>query len=236
MPRHPVAELRNVVLVGHGNAGKTSLADLMLFKAGETKKAGSTDDQTSVLDVDEDEKERHHSITSHICHFEHNNARVNLLDSPGMPDFMGYVIGALRAAETAIVTISAHVGIEVNTRRSFQHAGSRGLARFIVINKCDEANVDLPQLMDSIQRQFGSACVLMNVPVGCGADLCGIVDTVRLPAIVPDGTVMDPVEIHQMVVEAAAEADDELMAQYFEEGDISLEDIGRGILKSVIAG
>ena len=236
MPRHPVAELRNVVLVGHGNVGKTSLADLMLFKAGETRKAGSTDDQTSTLDVDDDEKERHHSITSHICHFEHNDARINLIDSPGMPDFMGYVIGALRAAETAIVTINAHVGIEVNTRRSFQHAGARGLARFIVINKCDETNVNLPQLMESIRKQFGSACVLMNVPIGCGSDIAGVVDAVRLPDRVPDGTVMNPADAHQMIVEAAVEADDDLMAQYFEEGEISLDDVDRAILKSVIAG
>ncbi|MDA1229774.1 MAG: GTP-binding protein [Planctomycetota bacterium] len=191
MPKHPVAELRNVVLVGQGNAGKTSLADLMLFKAGERKKAGSSDDLTSALDVDDDEKDLHHSITSHICHFEHNNARINLLDAPGLPDFVGSVIGALRAAETAIVTIDAQAGIEVNTRNSFQHAGNRGLARFIVINKCDERKVNLPQLMNSICNQFGSACVLMNVPVGIGPGLSGVVDAVRVPDRVPDGAGMN---------------------------------------------
>ena len=236
MPKHPVAELRNVVLVGHGNAGKTSLADLMLFKAGETKKAGSPDDQTSVLDVDDDEKELHHSITSHICHFEHYNARINLLDAPGMPDFMGYVVGALRAAETAIVTINAHAGIEVNARRSFQHAGNRGLARFVVINKCDEENVGLPQLMDSLREQFGPACVLMNLPIGIGADMSGVVDAVRLPDSVPPETVMDAVAAHQMIVEAAVEADDELMNQYFEKGEISPDEIDAAILRAVIAG
>ncbi len=236
MPKHPVAELRNVVLVGHGNAGKTSLADLMLFKAGETKKAGSPDDRTSALDVDDDEKELHHSITSHICHFEHNHARINLLDAPGMPDFVGSVIGALRAAETAIVTINAHAGIEVNTRRSFQHAGNRGLARFIVINKCDEAKVHLPQLMRSVREQFGSACVLMNVPVGIGPILSGVVNAVRVPDRVPDGVVMDPAESHRMIVEAAVEADAELMARYFEDGEILPEELDTAILRAVIAG
>src|SRR5262245_35729008 len=100
MPKHPVDELRNIVLVGHGATGKTSLADLMLFKAGVAKRVGSPDEGTSLLDVDDDEKQRHHSITSHVCHFEHNNARINLIDAPGMPDFVGQVIGALRAAET----------------------------------------------------------------------------------------------------------------------------------------
>lgn len=236
MPKHPVAELRNVVLVGHGNAGKTSLADLMLFKAGETKKAGSSDDLTSALDVDDDEKELHHSITSHLCHFEHNNARINLLDAPGLPDFVGSVIGALRAAETAIVTIDAQAGIEVNTRCSFQHAGNLGLARFIVINKCDERKVNLPQLMNSIGDQFGSACVLMTVPVGIGPSLSGVVDAVRVPDRVPDGAVMNLAEAHQLIVEAAVEADDELMARYFEEGEISTKELDIAILRAVIAG
>ena len=236
MPKHPVAELRNVVLVGHGNAGKTSLADLMLYKAGETRKAGSSDDLTSALDVDDDEKELHHSITSHICHFEHNNARINLLDAPGLPDFVGSVIGALRAAETAIVTIDAQAGIEVNTRKSFQHASHRGLARFIVINKFDERKANLPQLMNSICRQFGSACVLMNVPIGIGPGLSGVVDAVRVPDQVPDGAVMNPAEAHQRIVEAAVEADEELMTRYFEEGEISTEELDTAILRAVIVG
>ncbi len=235
MTKHPVSELRNVVLVGHGNAGKTSLADLMLYKAGETAKAGSPDDETSALDVEDEEKARRHSITSHLCHFDHNNARINLIDAPGMPDFMGYVIGALRATETAIVTINPHAGIEANTRKSFQHAGNAGLARFIVINKCDEDHVDLTQLMNSIREEFGAACVLMNVPVDLGANMKGVVDTVLVPDDVPDGAVMDPNELHQMVVEAAVEADDALMTKYFEEGEISPDEIDSAILKAVVA-
>ena len=236
MANHSVAELRNVVLVGHGHAGKTSLADLMLYKAGETKKQGSPDDQTSVLDVDEDEKELHHSLTSHICHLEHRNTRINLIDAPGMPDFVGYVIGALRAAETAIVTINAHAGIEVNTRQSFQHAGNRGLARFIALNKCDEDKVDLQRLMESIREQFGLACVLMNVPVGIGAGMSGVVDVVRIPDSVPTGTIMDPAELHQLVVEAAVEANEVLMMQYFDTGEISTDQLETAILRAVIAG
>ena len=236
MPKHPVAQLRNVVLVGHGNTGKTSLADLMLYKAGVISKPGSPDDKTSALDVDEDEKERCHSITSHICHFEHGNARINLIDAPGMPDFFGYVIGAMRAVETAIVTINAHSGIEVNTRRSFQQAGTRDLARFVVINKCDEENVDLPRLMNSIRDQFGSGCVLMNVPLGTGSTMSGIVDVVRVPDTVPDGAVMDIGELNQMVIEVAVEADDDLMTRYFDDGVLSPEEIDAAIGKAIASG
>ncbi|MCH2203012.1 MAG: elongation factor G [Fuerstiella sp.] len=236
MPKHPVSELRNVVLIGNGNAGKTSLADLMLFKAGETEKPGSPDDGTSVLDVEEEEKERHHSTTSHFCHFEHRNTRINLMDAPGLPDFVGFAIGAMRAVETAIITIDAHSGVEVNARRSFQQAGNRGLARFIVINKCDDENIDFPQLMNSIREQFGTACVLMNVPIGIGDSLTGLVDTVKLAGDVPTDVVMDPVATHQTVVESAVEADDDLMTKYFEDGEISPDEIETAVLKSVTAG
>ena len=236
MPKHPVSELRNVVLVGHGNAGKTALADLMLFKAGEVPKAGSTDDETSALDVEDEERSRRHSITSHLCHFQHNQTRVNLIDAPGMPDFTGYLIGSLRAAETAVVTINPHAGIEANTRRSFQYAGSGGLARFVVINKCDEDHIDLPQLMNSIREEFGPACVLMNVPVGVGSNMTGVVDTVRVPDDVPDGAVIDPAELNQMVVEAAVEANDELMTKYFEEGEISPDETDKAIRQAITAG
>ncbi len=236
MPAHPVSELRNVVLVGHGSVGKTSLADLMLYEAGEKKKIGSPDDGTSNLDVDDDEKDRHHSVTSHICHFEHNNVRVNLLDAPGMPDFIGYAIGALRAAETALITINARAGIEVNCRRAFQHAGNRGLGRFIVVNKCDEDDIDLPALVSSIKEQFGAACALMNVPVGIGSAMTAVVSTVRLPASLPEGTLLDPATSNQRVIDAAVEADEDLMMRYLEDGEISPDEIDAAIVKSVVAG
>ena len=236
MPKHPVAELRNVVLVGHGATGKTSLADLILFKAGVSQRLGSPDDGTSLLDIDDEEKSLHHSVTSHVCHFEHRGARVNLIDSPGMSDFVGQVIGAMRGAETALITINASHGIEVNSRKSFQHAGNRGLGRFIVINKCDDDNVNLAQLMDSIRDQFGPACALMNVPIGTGPEIKGVVNTVRLPDDAPDGLPVDPREANQQVVDAAVEADEELMMRYLEGEEISPDEIDGAITKAVVAG
>lgn len=236
MAQHPVSELRNVVLVGHGGVGKTSLADVILYKAGERPRAGSPDAGTSALDVDDEEKDRHHSITSHICHFEHNGARVNLLDAPGMPDFVGYAIGALRAAETAIITVNAKAGIEVNCRRAFQHAGNRGLARFVVINKSDEDEIDLDALITSVREQFGPACALFNVPVGIGPQFSGVVNTVRLPESIPDGAQPDPKSENQRIIDTAVEADEDLMMRYLEGGEISPEEIDAAIGKAVVAG
>lgn len=236
MPQFRVEDLKNVVLVGHGAAGKTSLADLMLYKAGVSKRAGSPDDGTSFLDIDEDEKERHHSITSHVCHFEHNGKRINLIDAPGMPDFVGQVIGAMRAAETALIAINAPHGLEVNTRKSFQHAGQRGLARMIVINKCDGDNVDLSGLVETIREQFGPACALINVPIGVGSGISGVVSTVRLPDPVPDGAALDPQEANQQVIDAAVEADEDLMVRYLEGEQLSADEIDGAIRKAVVAG
>lgn len=236
MPKHPVAELRNIVLVGHGAVGKTSMADLMLFKAGVNQRLGSPNDGTSFLDVDDEEKHLHHSISSHVCHFEHNNTRINLIDAPGMPDFVGQVIGALRAAETALIAINAPHGVEVNTRKSFQHAANRGLARMIVINKCDDENTDLPALMESIRAQFGQACVLMTVPIGSGPEISGVVRSLQLPDPIPDGLPFDIAEINQQLVEAVVEADEELMNRYFEGEKLTREDLAPAITRAIVAG
>ena len=236
MPKHPVAELRNVVLVGHGAVGKTSMADLMLYKSGVNQRIGSPVDGTSFLDVDEEEKQLHHSISSHVCHFEHNNTRINLIDAPGMPDFVGQVIGALRAAETALIAINAPHGIEVNTRKSFQHAANRGLARMIVINKCDDENVDLPAVMEAVQTQFGQACVLMTVPIGTGPEISGVVNTVELPSEIPGGLAFDVSEINQQLVEAVVEADEELMNRYFEGEELSPQELAPAITQAIVAG
>ncbi len=231
-----IDSVRNVALVGHGHVGKTTLADLLLYKSGVNTRAGSVDEGSSLVDTDDDEKERKHSITSTVVHFDHSGKHVNLIDAPGMPDFVGQVMGSLRAVETAVITISAPAGIEVNSRKTFQHAGNAGLARMIVINKCDADNVRFTELIENIRETFGPACALFNVPVGLGSDFHGVVSTVTVPASVPDGCVVDPKIANQQVVDSAVEADEELMERYLEDGQISAEELADAIRKSVAAG
>ena len=236
MTKHPVGELRNIVLVGHGAVGKTTLADLMLFKAGVGTRAGSVDDSTSLLDTDDDEKERHHSLTSHVAHFEQSGDEINLIDAPGYPDFIGQAIGAMRAAETAIIVIGATSGIEVNTRKTFQLAEKAHLGRFIVINKCDGDNIDLPGLMEVLRATFGNACSLMTVPVGIGANFSAVVDTVHLPAAIPAGCVIDPVAAGQQVMDAAVEADESLMERYLNGETLTAAELNHAISKAIVVG
>ncbi|HID20878.1 MAG TPA: GTP-binding protein, partial [Planctomycetaceae bacterium] len=225
MARYNVRDIRNVVLVGHGATGKTTLADLMLFKGGQGSRAGSVDDGTSVLDTDEEEKERKFSITSAVAHFDRDGKRINLIDAPGYPDFIGQVCGALRAVETAVIVISAGAGIEVNTRKVFQLAGEAGVGRMILVNKCDMDNVRIPELVDAIKEVFGPACVPLNVPVGSASKFSGVVSTLKLPDSIPDGTEIDPQDVHQKLMDAIVEADDELMERFLEGEELSEDEI-----------
>ncbi len=231
-----IDSLRNVALVGHGAVGKTTLADLMLFKTGINSRHGSVDDGSSLLDIDHDEHERKHSITSSLVHFEHNGRRINLIDAPGMPDFVGQLIGSLRAVETAVVTISATAGIEVNARKSFRYAQEAGLARMIVINKCDAENIRFEELINNLREMFGPACALMTIPIGLGHDFSGVVSTINVPDEVPAGCVVDPREAGQQVLDAAVEADEQLMERYLEGETLSKPELSEAIGKAIASG
>lgn len=236
MAKHKIQDIRNVALVGHGASGKTTLADLMLFKAGEATRAGSVDDGSSLLDTDDDEKEHKYTISSAVAHFEHNGKRINLIDTPGYPEFLGHAVGALRAVETAVVVVNAGSGIEVNTRRTFARAGAAGVGRVVLINKLDQENVKFNELLEIIQESFGQACVPLNVPVGNGADFSGVVSTLKVPAEVPGDVQADPKELNQTVMDAIVEADEELMMRYLEGEELSLEEVSGGVAKAIAAG
>ena len=236
MAKHKIADIRNVALVGHGAVGKTTLADLMLFRAGAATRAGSVDDGSSVLDFDIEEKERKLSISAALCHFTHKGKHVNLVDTPGYPDFIGQAIGALRAVEAAVITVSATAGIEVNTRRMFNQAGKAGLARIVLVNKCDLENIKFDQLLGYLQQTFGQGCIPLNVPVGLGANFSGVVSTLTVPASVPAGAVTDPKAINQTVMDAIAEGDEALMERYLEGEQLSSADVASGLTKAMVAG
>jgi len=231
-----IEHIRNIAFVGHGASGKTTMADLMLFKSGENTRAGSVDDGSSLLDVDDDEKERKYTISSSLCHYQHGGKNFNLIDTPGYLEFIGHGIGALRVVETAIVFVSASAGIEVNTRRMFAKAGEAGIGRMIVLNKCDMDNVDFVSLLESLKESFGHACVPLYVPVGIGPNFSAVVSTLNVPESVPEGTLVDPNEINQTVMDAIVEADEALMERYLEGEELSASDISAGLSKAVAAG
>lgn len=236
MPRHQVADVRNVALVGHGAVGKTTLADLLLFKSGSAPRAGSVADGTSLLDTDDEERHHKYTISSSMAHFTHEGKRVNFFDTPGYPDFIGQVIGTFRAVETAVIALSAGSGIEVNTRRCFQKAGEAGLGRMVLVTKCDLENIRFDELTESIRETFGAACVPVNLPIGLGHELKGVCCTLNPPATKPEGCVADPTVLNRQLMDAIVEADADLMEKYFEGTPLTADEIAAGMHKAIASG
>lgn len=222
-----IQDIRNIALAGHGASAKTTLADALLFAAGLSNRRGSVDDGTSMLDVDDEEKRRHFSIDSHLLHLEWNGKQVHLVDTPGYPDFIGNALGGLSAVENVLVTVSAPIGIEVNTRRLFQEAGKLGLGRFIALTKMDADNVDYNRDIQSIRETFGPQCVPFNIPCGVGPDFTAVVNVLNPPETMPENCPMSPADAQTMVIEQIVEEDEELTARYLEGESIPIEDLRR---------
>jgi len=235
MANHNVADIRNIVLCGHGAAGKTTLADKFLMTTGTVKGDHSVDSGTSICDFDEVEKSHKYTIEAKITHFQHAGKRLNVIDTPGYPDFIGQTIGAMRGVETAAIVIDAHSGIAVNTRRVFKEAGEAGLGRIIIINKLDAENVDFPQLLTNITELFGSHCIPLNIPIGHGHDFKGVVSALHLPENTA-GALVDPAGISKSLVESIVEMDDEVTERYFEGQQPTDEELSRLFITSVATG
>jgi elongation factor G len=236
MSKYRTEDIRNIALAGHRASGKTSLADALLFQARAVERKGSVDDGTSISDVDEEEKSHHFSIDTSVLHLDYKGKHVNLLDTPGAPDFVGNALGALSAVETVVVIVSAVNKVEVNTRRMFAEAGKRGLARMVVINKLDAENIDFDEVVAAVRDSFGKACVLFNAPINPGPGFSGVVSILKRPAAAPAGCSVDLASAHTQLVEAVVEADEPLMEKYFAEGDIGAEELLATLPTALAAG
>ena len=216
MPKFAPEAIRTLALVGHGAAGKTTLAEALLHHAGAISSAGSVEKGSTVCDSDPLEKAYQHSLNAAIVHFTHGDTRIHLIDTPGLPDFIGRAIGALPAVETAALVINAQNGIEMITTRMMQWAAKRGLCRMIIINKIDAENINLPQLLTRIQAVFGRECLPINLPAGGGKR---VVDCFFNPAGESDFSSV--ADAHQALVDQVVEVDEALMAKYLEQGEIN---------------
>ena len=234
--KHLVENVRDIALVGHRAAGKTSLADALLFEAHAVERLGSVDDGTSVSDFDEEEHKHHFSIDTAVLHADHDGKHLNILDAPGYPDFIGAALEALSAVETAVVVISATSGIEVNTRRMFNEATNKGLSRAIVINKLDAEKIDFPTLIDSIQATFGKNCVLFNVPNAVGPDFNEVICLLDPPTNMPAACPVDSQSARSQLIDAVVESDEALMEKYLVEGTVTVAELEADITRALDAG
>ena len=231
MPASKSEDIRNIILLGHGGSGKTTLGEAMLHAAGPGGRLGSVDDGTSVLDYTPIERERKYSIQPAMAYLDHGGKAINFIDTPGYPDFIGGAIGSIGGADVAVVVISAAAGIEVSTRRLFNVAKKGGMPIAIVINKIDSDNIDLSALLEAITETFGSACRPMNLPAG-GAT--SVIDCFANDS--GESDLGDVVDAQMQLIENVVEADEELMEAYLGDDAIPAAKLSAALAKAMVAG
>lgn len=246
MKTYPIDRIRNVVLVGHGGAGKTSLAEALLFSAGAINRVGRVEDGNTVCDFDPDEVAKGISISLALAPFEWREHKINLLDAPGYADFVGEAEAGLRAADAAIIVVSAVAGVEVQARVAWDIAEHLGLPRAIFVNKLDRERASYQRALDEITAAFGMKVAPLHLPVGEEHEFAGVVDLLaeraftytpaRSEGAIPDGLAPQASSLREKLVESVIEADDALMERYLEGGDIEPKEIVGALGKGVAAG
>lgn len=240
MKKYAIDAIRNVALVGHSGSGKTSLVEALLFSSGAIDRMGKVDDGTATTDYDPDEIKRKISINASVAPCEWASHKVNLLDTPGYPDFVGDVIGSIKVSEGALIVLDAVGGVEVGTETGWDIATSNGVAKSFFINKMDRENADYYRVLEQIRNIFGRNAVPVQLPIGSQDTFKGIVDIVAMKAYVWEGgkpTATDipadvkdrAAEYRDALIEAVAETDDELTMKYLDGGELSSEEVKKGL-------
>src|SRR5258708_3958428 len=180
-------QIRNVALISHVGAGKTSLVDAALYDSGAVTRQGKVDDGTSISDYDPDELKRHMSLDVKGLPVEWKDHKINCIDTPGYADFVGEVKAGLRVADAALVVVTAEKGVEVGTELTWQYADERKLPRMVFINKLDRENTSFDQALESLRKQFGVRVVPLQLPIGEQSAFRGVVDLVSQKAYTSEG-------------------------------------------------
>jgi len=228
---HSIKRIRTLALVGQSGAGKTSLAEALLAKAGAIPAAGGVERGTTVCDYTPLEKQAQHSLKLAVASFDAQDHRIHLLDTPGYPDFLGQSLPAFAAVETAAIVINAQNGIEMMTGRFLQWAAKRNLDRLIVINKIDADNVDCEDLLDRIQQAYGKECLPLNLPA---ANRTRVSDCFFAPSGEADFSSVG--EAHRKLVDQVVEVDEKLMEKYLEKGEVSPDELHEPLERALREG
>src|SRR6266851_3120524 len=237
MKVYTAEHIRNVALISHVGAGKTSLIDAALYDSGAVTRQGKVDEGSSVADYDPDELKRRMTLHAKVLPVEWENTKINFIDTPGYADFMGEVKAGLRVADSALVVVTAEKGVEVGTELTWQYADERHLPRMVLINKLDRENTSFDQALESLRNHFGIKVVPLQLPIGEQAAFRGVVDLVSQKAYTFEGgnkvqeipvpaAIKDSISTYrEQLIESAVESDDAMMEKFLEGEELSDEEI-----------
>ncbi len=234
------AKIRNVALIAHGGAGKTSLAEAILFSAGAIDRMGSTADGTSVTDFEPEEINRKITIISSLAFCDWNSHRINLIDTPGFINFIEDTKGCLRVVDGAVILVSALSGVKAETEKLWKYACEYEIPRIVFINKLDKEAANFERALDEVQKSFETEPIPLQIPIGIGETFSGVVDLVRMKAYPTDGNKAAEADIpaeareaadryRKKLVEKIAESDDALLEKYLEGQELTEADILAGL-------
>jgi elongation factor G len=245
MKEYQTSQIRNIALVGHNGSGKTTLVERILFNTGVTTRLGSVQAGTAAMDFEEEEVARNSSISTALAPIEFKGKKLNLLDTPGYMDFIGEVNSALSVVDGALVVVEAVAGVEVGTEIVSQAAHTRNLPQIVLVSKMDRENVRVARVLESINANLEGNFVNLQLPIGEGPEFKGIIDLIKMEARLGDKSTVAPIpanladeaeEARMALIEAAAEGDDTLMEKYFEEENLSNEEIIVGLKGAMAQG
>jgi elongation factor G len=243
MPQYTTEQMRNVVLLSHSGAGKTSLSEAMLYSSGAITRLGKVDQGNTTSDYDPDEVKRNTSIYLSLVPCEWQGHKVNVFDTPGYADFVGEVTAAVRVADGAVIVVCAASGVEVGTELVWGYAEERNIPRIIFVNKMDRENADFLKVLAELQANLGKRCLPIEIPIGAQQNFTGVVDLVTMKAYsqnkegeIPDSLRGQAEELREKLVEAVAETDDNLITKYLEGEALTEEEIRQGLRVATLSG
>lgn len=250
MKEYTVDKIRNVGLVSHGSVGKTSLAEAMLYTAGETNRLGTIDDGTTVSDYSPDEIERKISISTSLLHLNWKNHKINILDTPGYSDFIGEVIASLQVCDTVIILLNGVAGIEVGTETVIRLAEEKQIPKVFFVNRLDKEHANYNKVYEMAKERFGNAVAALQFPVNEGEAFNSLVDIVKMKMLkfeknksgkfteepIPDNLVDRAAELRNRLMETISENDEELLDIYCNIGELSDEQLKIGLRNQIVAG
>jgi len=247
MKVYDTKDIRNITLLGHASSGKTTLAETMVFEGGGITRRGTVQDQNTVSDHYQIEKDRGNSIFSSLMHVDWRGTKINIIDTPGYDDFVGEVVSALKVADTAVIVLNAQQGVEVGTELIWAYTEKFQTPVIFVVNQLDHEKANYEQTLEQAKARFGNKVVPMQYPLNAGEGFDTIVDVLKMTVYkfpadggkpekipIPDSEKAKAEEMHQQLIEAVAEYDEDLMEAFFEKGSLTEEELTKGMKLSML--